>query len=138
MDHNVVAFENPFYAGGTDSKPVTALHQPSYDNNGGDLYDEPAFNTSTQKQNPLFNGDTQPTYDGGDYGDYGQPTYVDDYNIPENYGSSEYNHMGTDGAMQESTYGDDVGAAASSQPLYVSYISRLDIPLLDHKVRKRG
>ena len=115
----MVAFENPFYAGGSDKPAVTAVHQPSYDNNGSDLYDEPAFNTSLQKENPLFNDDVQPTYDGGEYGDYGQPTYVDDYNVPENYGNSEYNYMGTDGAMHESTYGDDAGATASNQPLYV-------------------
>ena len=106
---------------------VTFKAQLVYDNNdlrgqsagGSDLYDEPAFNAASSKENPLFA--EQSTYEGGDYGDYGQPDYAD-YNYPN--GETGYNYMGAD-----ATYGNDGAGAdefgavagavmASSQPTY--------------------
>ena len=85
-----------------------------------DLYDEPAFNVTSSKENPLFA--EQSTYEGGDYGDYGQPDYAD-YNYPN--GESGYNYMmgadptyGNDGVTADE-FGAVAGAVmASSQPTY--------------------
>ena len=73
------------YAKGKTAAPV-ASNQLVYDNDGHqDLYDEPAFAAETKKSNPMFSDNSQPTYDGGEYGDYGQPVYEDNadlYNEP--------------------------------------------------------
>lgn len=76
-DRTVVAFENPMY-----DEPAAAGVQPTYDaahTEGEGLYDEPAFNQSTTKQNPVYQsteniaeaanalgGEYHPTDDGPD------------------------------------------------------------------------
>ena len=123
-DRNVVAFENPFYSHGNTAAPV-ASQQMVYDNDGHqDLYDEPAFLLQANKENPLFNDgeNAQPTYDGGEYGDYGQPVYEDnaDYVQPvyEDNGDYGYNYMPpSNGGFDE--FGQAANAVvASSQPMY--------------------
>lgn len=54
QERSVVAFENPMY------DQTSAVKQPTYDSNAGaeedaqGLYDEPAFKTQTDKENPVY------------------------------------------------------------------------------------
>jgi hypothetical protein len=55
-ERSVVAFENPMYDNMNNANNTA---QPTYDNREGDeanqgLYDEPAFRTETDKENPLY------------------------------------------------------------------------------------
>ena len=116
------------YAKGKNAAAPVATTQMVYDNDGnGDLYDEPAFAGTVQKENPLFSEGDQPpqsVYEGGDYGDYGQPAYQDYgdlYNEPTNPTGAEsgYNYFDNQPTYGNDEFGNVAGTViANSQPMY--------------------
>lgn len=116
-DRTVVAFENPMYDDPTQAQPVYDQSQAALHDSEG-LYDEPAFNQTAAKQNPIYQSQEDLAGAGGDgYLDVAPNTHkVEDVGyLGANPGAEDVGYLGG-----EPVYDNKDANPGAAEPVYDS------------------